>query len=52
MQEKGFLEGAQALGIPADSTGVFPRGDFIPKLGYISGVNAFVFGPEQGGKGR
>lgn len=46
--EKGIHEGVKMLsGFTFDSTGVFGRGDIIPKVGYVSGVGQFLYGRDD-----
>jgi len=46
---KGFAE--RVIGDPSlvlDSTGLFNRGDALPKIGYLSGANTFAFSRKVG----
>jgi peptidyl-prolyl cis-trans isomerase D len=48
IQEKGIHEGTKLLsGFTFDSTGMFSRGEMIPKIGYVSGVGQFLFGRDD-----
>lgn len=46
--DKGIHEGAKLLsGFTFDSTGMFSRGDMIPKIGYVSGIGQFLYGRDD-----
>jgi len=46
---KGFVEGAGSdPSLVLDSTGLFKRGDALPKIGYLSGANTFAFSRKPG----
>ncbi len=48
MTDKGFVQAAKSFpGAVLDSTGLFKKGDMIPKIGYISGAGQFAFGGEK-----
>ncbi len=48
IQEKGIHEATKLLsGFTFDSTGLFSRGDMIPKIGYVSGVGQFLYGRDD-----
>jgi peptidyl-prolyl cis-trans isomerase D len=38
-----FLATTKAAGVLVDSTGLYKKGDMIPKIGYLSGAGQFVF---------
>ncbi|MFP4013023.1 MAG: peptidylprolyl isomerase [Chitinispirillaceae bacterium] len=49
MKEKGFIEGAKTdPSVTLDSTGLFEKGDNIPKIGFLSGANKFAFDDGDG----
>jgi peptidyl-prolyl cis-trans isomerase D len=44
ISEKGFVQASKSFpGAVLDSTGLFKKGDMIPKIGYISGAGQFAF---------
>ncbi|MFP4163441.1 MAG: peptidylprolyl isomerase [Chitinispirillaceae bacterium] len=44
MLEEGFKEGAKTdPSVTVDSTGLFEKGENIPKIGFLSGANNFAF---------
>jgi len=46
---KGFAEAVSAdPSLSLDSTGLFKRGDALPKIGYLSGANTFAFSRKAG----
>lgn len=49
IETKGIIEAAaDVAGLKADSTGLFSKGDFVPGIGYVSGVGTFAFTSEPG----
>ncbi len=49
MLEKGIVETGKAdPSVSVDSTGLFNKGEYIPKVGYVSGANSFAFGRDKG----
>jgi peptidyl-prolyl cis-trans isomerase D len=45
----GFVEGANGdPSLALDSTGLFKRGDVLPKIGYLSGASTFAFSRKVG----
>jgi peptidyl-prolyl cis-trans isomerase D len=50
MRTTGFAEAAKSdPSVTFDSTGLFGRGDAIPKIGHLSGAGVFAFGRNQRG---
>ncbi len=48
MVEKGFVEAAKmSKDVEFDSTGLFEKGQMIPKIGYLSGAGRFAFSREK-----
>lgn len=46
--DKGSIQAAKSFqGAVLDSTGLFKKGDMIPKIGYVSGAGQFAFGGEK-----
>jgi peptidyl-prolyl cis-trans isomerase D len=48
MSDKGFVTAAKSFkNVQFDSTGLFKKGDMIPKIGYISGAGQFIYGNDK-----
>ncbi len=48
MDEKNFVEVVKTFpGAEVDSTGLFKKGEMIPKIGYVSGIGQFAFGNDK-----
>lgn len=48
VEEKNFVEVAKKFpGAEVDSTGLFKKGEMIPKIGYVSGIGQFTFGSDK-----
>lgn len=48
MSNEGFSAVTEAESLKVDSTGLFERGEFVQKVGYLPGLSQFAFEGEEG----